>query len=192
MTTANKITTLRFAFIPAIIVFMLLFQSGAGVGWAAAAWAVFALAAATDKLDGYIAKKYNQITDFGKIMDPLADKLLVFAAMALFTAFGVMHPVALWIIIARELAITSMRAVFAGKGKIIAADFSGKLKTVVQLTGILIILALPVLAAFGLTAAEEYSSAVCAILTWLMAAVTLWSGIDYIVKNRDVFSGSSK
>ena len=182
--TANKITMLRVALVPFFFACTLLYYGGCGIIWAALAFVVFALASATDKLDGYVAKKYDQISDFGKIMDPLADKLLVFAALSAFTAYGDMHYIALWLILARELAVTSMRVVRAGKGVIVAAEFSGKLKTAVQFAAIHAILALPLLAYVGLDFPAQYRCILTAVLSWLMAAVALISGADYFYKNR--------
>lgn len=184
MTLANKITVFRLMIIPFFMVFCLLSGPDKSIWWDILAFVTFGMATISDKLDGYIAKKYNQITDFGKIMDPLADKLLVFAALAIFTGRNDMHSVILWIIIARELAITSFRVICAGKGTIVAAAFSGKMKTVVQLVAILIILALPLFSAIGLTLPTEAAIWIKRALSWLMAAVTLWSGMDYLIANR--------
>jgi len=179
MTTANKITIVRMLMIPAFVVCMYVNGTGAAI----AAFVLFALASATDKVDGYIARKYNQVTNLGKIMDPLADKLLVFAAMVIFVERGDMHAVAFLIIIARELLITSMRAVLASaNGKVVAAAFSGKMKTAVQITVILLILLMPILPVFGLEIVEASRVTVSQILGWVMAAVTLWSGVDYCIR----------
>ncbi len=173
MTLANKLTLVRLALIPAFIAFMLL-------DLPLVALVIFVLASLTDKLDGYVARKYNQITDLGKIMDPLADKLLVFSALVLFVAEGLVHPVALLLILTRELLITSMRTVLAGKGKIMAAAWAGKLKTVVQMVVIIALLCLPSLNQLGITALESVRMPLSNILGWVTAAVTVWSGIDYI------------
>lgn len=177
MNAANIITLVRFVLIPVYIVFFML-----GGGWAMwVAVGVFALAAISDKLDGYIAKKYNQVTELGKIIDPLADKLLVFSAMTLFCAQGLMHPIALLLIIARELVITSFRVVVAAApgGKVVGASFSGKLKTVVQLVAIIVILVLPLLPGLGIGFFEGHRILISNILSWVMAAITVISGIDY-------------
>lgn len=179
MTIANKITILRMVMIPAFVLCMYLGGDGAAI----AAFVLFMLASATDKIDGYIARRYNQVTNLGKIMDPLADKLLVFAAMVIFVERGEMHSVAFLIIIARELLITSMRAVVAsGSGRVVGASFSGKLKTGVQVACILIMLLMPVLPVLGLDFATPYRVTVSNVLGWVMAAVTLWSGVDYCIK----------
>ena len=129
MTLANILTLVRLALIP-FFVFCMSLDGILALFFAAL---IFAIASITDRLDGVIARKYNQITDLGKILDPLADKLLTFSAFVMFTASGLMHPVALLIILARELAITSIRVVVASGGKVVGAAFSGKLKTVLQL-----------------------------------------------------------
>lgn len=175
MTLANILTLVRLALIP----FFVLCMSLDGILALFLAALIFAIASITDRLDGVIARKYNQITDLGKILDPLADKLLTFSAFVMFTASGLMHPVALLIILARELAITSIRVVVASGGKVVGAAFSGKLKTVLQIVVILVALCLPLISHIGITFLDDYYTLICDILFWLTAAVTLWSGIDY-------------
>lgn len=179
MTTANKITLVRIAMIPFFI-------------WAAylgtrtgdiAALALFLVASATDFLDGYVARKYNQITDFGKFVDPLADKLLVCAAMVVFVQRGSMGAVMVFIILAREFIITSLRVVAAGKGRILAASWSGKVKTCVQIAGVAVIFLMDVLSYGG---TELPAPAVCAAAGWVMTLVTLYSGFDYMKRNWDI------
>ena len=116
MTTANKITLARIAMIPFFVVFALM----EGFQWQAAALALFCIASATDFLDGYIARKYNQVTDFGKFVDPLADKLLVTAALVIFVGQGLLASWMVFIILAREFIITSLRNVAAAKGQVMA------------------------------------------------------------------------
>ncbi|MCI8856868.1 MAG: CDP-diacylglycerol--glycerol-3-phosphate 3-phosphatidyltransferase [Clostridiaceae bacterium] len=135
MTTANKITLARIAMIPFFVVFALM----EGFQWQAAALALFCIASATDFLDGYIARKYNQVTDFGKFVDPLADKLLVTAALVIFVGQGLLTSWMVFIILAREFIITSLRNVAAAKGQVMAASWSGKVKTCVQIAGIILI-----------------------------------------------------
>ena len=122
MNTANKLTLLRVVMIPVFLV--LLYQDFAGHLWAALA--VFVLASITDFVDGYVARHYNQITDFGKFMDPLADKLLVMSAMAWFVEADWMPAWAFFLVIARELAVTGLRLVAVEQGRVIAAGKSGK------------------------------------------------------------------
>lgn len=122
MTTANKLTLCRVVMIPIFLV--LLYVDFTGHLWAALA--VFILASVTDFIDGYVARHYNQITDFGKFMDPLADKLLVMSAMAWFVEVAWMPAWAFFVVIARELAVTGLRLVAVEQGRVIAAAKSGK------------------------------------------------------------------
>ena len=125
MTTANKLTVLRVVMIPVFLILMLV--SFPGHLWLALA--VFILASLTDYLDGHIARKYNQVTAFGKFMDPLADKLLVTAALLIFVQWGQIPGWAAFVILAREFGVTGLRLVAASDGTVIAAGMSGKVKT---------------------------------------------------------------
>ena len=136
MNTANKLTLLRVVMIPAFLLVLYLHVPGANY-WALA---IFALASITDTLDGYIARHYNQITDFGKFMDPLADKCLVTAAMLWFVEIGQMPAWALLIVIIREFAVSGLRMVAADKGRVIAAGWSGKVKTASTMVCIVLML----------------------------------------------------
>ncbi|MDR0813646.1 MAG: CDP-diacylglycerol--glycerol-3-phosphate 3-phosphatidyltransferase [Oscillospiraceae bacterium] len=170
MTTANKITLLRAALIPVFLV--LLYLNFRGASYAAAA--VFAIASISDFVDGHIARKYNQVTDFGKFMDPLADKVLVFSAITWFVGAGV---IPVWVavaVITREFAVTALRLVAAPKGVVIAAAKSGKIKTASTMVG-LIILFLPIPDWFQ-------------IVVWCVILVTtVYSGAEYFIRNRLVF-----
>ena len=135
MNTANKLTLARVVAIPLFIV--LLYWDFPHHLWVALG--VFILASITDFVDGYVARHYNQITDFGKFMDPLADKLLVMSAMAWFVEAGWMPAWAFFIVIARELAVTGMRLVAVEQGRVIAAGKSGKVKTASTMVGICLI-----------------------------------------------------
>ena len=168
MNTANKLTMLRILMIPVFMVFLYL-----GLPYYFAL-SVFLLASATDFADGYIARRYNQITDFGKFMDPLADKLLVMAAMAWFVQVGAMPAWAFLIVIGREFAVTALRLIAVDKGRVIAADFSGKLKTVVTMVALSVMMC-PI---------SDLINLVC----WVaILVVTTYSGMDYFIKNRDIF-----
>ena len=125
MTTASKITLLRVAMIPAFMATMYLSSGTAGM-WMYISLAIFIIASLTDFVDGYIARHYNQTTDFGKFLDPLADKLLTIAAMAMFCEWGVFPAWALMIVLTREFAVSGLRMVASQKGKVIAAGWSGK------------------------------------------------------------------
>ena len=168
MTTANIITLVRILLIP---VFMAAALIG-GTAWSIVALAIFIIASATDGVDGYVARKYNQITTLGKFLDPLADKLLVTAAILIFVQNGVISAVAATIIIAREFAVTSLRIVAMGAGQVVAARFSGKLKTVVQIV-VIALLFTPI------AKLEILGIAISHIAVWIMVAVTVISGIEY-------------
>ena len=170
MTTASKITLVRVAFIPAFMVLMYL-SGGAANGWMLGSLAVFIIASLTDFIDGYIARKYNQVSDFGKFLDPLADKLLVISAMTMFCEWGVMPAWALMIVLTREFAVTGLRLVAAPKGTVIAAGKSGKFKTASTMIGLCVMMAFPGVA--------WLSWAVTAVIV----ATTLYSGVEYFIQN---------
>lgn len=195
MTTANIITLIRIALIP---VFMFLLYADFPLS-ATLSLIVFAVASLTDGVDGYIARKYNQITTIGKFMDPLADKLLVTAAFLFFVQIGSMPAWAVALIIAREFIVTSMRIVAAGEGIVIAASNWGKLKTFVQIIGIIIIIY-----GFDPTAGgiinisfiPEYVIpnvlSMNDFIVYTITLITLISGVDYIIKNRKLLDFSKK
>ena len=170
MTTASKITLVRVAMIPVFMVTMYLSQGQAGL-WMWISLAVFMIASLTDYVDGYIARHYNQTTDFGKFLDPLADKLLTIAAMTMFCEWGVFPAWALMIVLTREFAITGLRLVAVQKGNVIAAGWSGKVKTASTMVGLCAMMALP-----GID-----------ILNWIVIAVivitTVYSGVEYFIQN---------
>ena len=177
MNLPNWITVFRMALVPVFIVMVL-------CNLPLAALIVFAVASLSDKLDGYLARKNNQVTSFGKLMDPLADKLLVMSAFLLFCANGKMHVVAVFIILAREFLITALRTLAMEAGFVMAAGISGKVKTAVQMTSICILLFLSWIGESLIGA--EATGIVCCVLTWLMVAVTVWSGADYLWKQRSL------
>ncbi len=172
MTTANKLTLLRVVMIPAFLILLCIWFPGHKF-WALG---VFILACLTDFADGYIARHYNQITDFGKFMDPLADKLLVVAAMLWFVQVGQMRAWMLLIVIAREFAVSGLRMVAGPKGIVIAAAWSGKIKTASTMVCICLML-LPI---------PWWLNLVCVLV---ILVTTVWSGIEYFIKNRKVFAG---
>lgn len=172
MNTANKLTMLRVALIPVYLVVLYWGFPGA----AYAALAIFIIASLTDFVDGYIARHYNQTTDFGKFMDPLADKCLVTAAMLWFVEIGHMPGWALLIVIVREFAVSGLRMVAADKGRVIAAGWSGKVKTASTMVCICLMLLLPRFVEL---------SAICVAVIVL---TTIWSGVEYFMKNLDVLS----
>ena len=168
MTTANRITIVRMALIPVFLVL-----AYAGLRWAALA--VFILASLSDMVDGYIARHYHQVTDFGKFMDPLADKMLVLAAMVFFVEKGSMPGWAVAIVLFREFGVSGLRLVAVEQQRVIAAAWSGKVKTTVTMIGICVLLV------FG------DNPLVSGIVTGLIVATTLYSGVEYFIKNKDVF-----
>ena len=125
MTTASKITLVRVLFIPIYMVTMYLSQGKAGL-WMYVSLGIFVIASLTDFIDGYIARHYHQVTDFGKFLDPLADKLLTIAAMAMFCQWGVFPAWALMIVLTREFAVTGLRLVAAPKGRLLPPDGAAK------------------------------------------------------------------
>ena len=172
MNTANKLTLARVVMIPLFLLVLYLQVPGANY-WALA---IFIIASLTDTLDGYIARHYNQTTDFGKFMDPLADKCLVTAAMLWFVEIGDMPGWALLIVIVREFAVSGLRMVAADKGRVIAAGWSGKVKTASTMVCICLMLLLPRFVEL---------SAICVAVIVL---TTIWSGVEYFMKNLDVLS----
>ena len=167
MNTANKLTLARVVMIPAFMLVLYLGIPGANY-WALL---IFALASITDWLDGYIARNYNQTTDFGKFMDPLADKLLVIAVMTVFCQWDLMPAWALMIVLTREFAVTGLRLVAVGKGKVIAAGWSGKVKTFSTMVGLCVMMAIPGIALLD------------GIVIGMIVVTTLYSGIEYFIQN---------
>ena len=182
MNTANKLTMLRVIMIPAFLV--VLYLNPPYANWIALA--IFVAASLTDLLDGRIARKYNQVTDFGKFMDPLADKCLVVAAMLWFVEMGQMPAWALLIVIVREFAVSGLRMQAAVTGKVIAAGWSGKVKTAATMVCICIMLVLPEFAGINLVA--HYGGLLNALCVAVIVVTTLYSGIEYLLVNRKVFS----
>lgn len=171
MNLPNKLTVLRILLIP---VFMVVLYWGFS-GSAYVALAIFIIASLTDMLDGKIARKYHLVTDFGKFADPLADKMLVTAAMLWFVEIGQMPAWALLIVIIREFAVSGLRMVASDKGRVIAAGWSGKVKTASTMVCI-VLLFLPI---------PAWLNTAC---VWVIALTTLYSGVEYFMKNKDVLS----
>ena len=189
MNLANKLTLLRVILIPFFIVcfyipivvvitisvnnYLIPYANLLGL-------VIFLLAAITDFIDGYIARKYNMITDFGKFMDPLADKLLVTAALLILLENGLIAGWVVFIILAREFIVTGFRTIAASKGVVIAAGWLGKIKTVVQFIMIstLLLLNYPF---------ELFNWPVDQIFVALAVVLTVASGVEYIYKNLHIF-----
>ncbi len=176
----NKLTLIRCVLVPVFLA-VLIIPENIFVACLGAA-AIFGIASYTDMLDGKIARRDNLITNFGKFMDPLADKLLVFGALlGILYRFENIRPVFIWcafIVIFRELAVTSMRLVVSGSsGKVIAAKMIGKIKTVIQIAAVLVCMLEPV----AMALVEGYTVAIASYIFMIaMALITLISGIDYI------------
>lgn len=171
MNLPNKLTLLRIVLVP---VFMaVLYMGFPGASWVALA--IFIIASFTDLLDGKIARKYNLVTDFGKFADPLADKILVTAAMLWFVEIGQMPAWALLIVLIREFGVSGLRMLASNKGRVIAAGWSGKVKTASTMVCI-VLMFLPI------------PAIVNTICVWVIALTTLYSGVEYFVKNKDVIA----
>ena len=170
MTLASKITMIRVAFIP---VYMLLMYLGGGEPgiWMWLALAVFIIASLTDYVDGQIARRCNQVSDFGKFLDPLADKLLTIAAMTVFCEWGMMPAWALMLVLTREFAVTGLRLVAVGKGKVIAAGWSGKVKTASTMIGLCVLMAFPTVGWLA------------TVVNAVIVLTTVYSGVEYFVQN---------
>ncbi|MDD2215149.1 MAG: CDP-diacylglycerol--glycerol-3-phosphate 3-phosphatidyltransferase [Eubacteriales bacterium] len=174
MNLPNKLTMLRIILIPIFIILLT-------KGYSIIAAVLFILAAATDALDGHLARKYNLITNFGKIMDPLADKLLVTSALICLVELGQVAGWMVIVILAREFIITGLRAVAAGEGIVIAAGKSGKIKTVLQM------LALSVILLQNWPFSLFTKQPIGIYILWIAVIMTIYSGIEYIIKNKEIF-----
>ena len=170
MTTATKITLVRVFMIPAYLVCMYL-SAGQSGPWMWAGLAIFILASITDWIDGQIARKCNQVSDFGKFLDPLADKLLTIAAMCMFCEWGSFPAWALMIVLTREFAVSGLRMVAGPKGKVIAAGKSGKFKTASTMVGLCVLMAFPTVAA------------VQWVVMLMIVVTTVYSGVEYFIQN---------
>ena len=176
MNLPNKLTVLRVIMIPFFVVFMLMDITGAADKWIALA--IFIVASLTDLLDGKIARKYNLVTNFGKFMDPLADKLLVSAAMICMIEKGMLASWIVIIIISREFIISGFRLVASDGGIVIAASYWGKFKTVFQMM-MIIVLIMDLGGVFDIIGTA---------LVWIALARTIVSLIDYVIKNKKVLT----
>lgn len=175
MNLPNKLTTLRVIMIPFFVFFMLTDVGGNANKWIALA--LFVIASLTDFLDGKIARKYHLVTNFGKFMDPLADKLLVCSAMICLIEKGQLAAWIVIIIIAREFIISGFRLVAADNGIVIAASYWGKFKTVFQMLMVIVLI---------LDIPNPFFAVLGTVLTYIALALTVVSLIDYIAKNKNV------
>ncbi len=181
MNLPNKLTLLRVFLIPFFIFFVLTDYVGAASPWIALG--IFAVASLTDMLDGKIARKYNLITNFGKFMDPLADKLLTCSAMICFIEKDIMPSWVVIIIIAREFIISGFRLIASDNGVVIAASMWGKVKTVFQMIMVILMI---VYNAKAYVPALDVLKLPVLIVMYIALALTVISLIDYLVKNKDV------
>ncbi len=179
MNLANRLTLFRILLVPIFLVFLVT----EGPSMRLYAFIVFALASATDFLDGFIARKYNMISTFGKFMDPLADKILVGAALIGLSALGEISLFIPFIIFTREFIVSGIRLVTVEQGIVIAASMAGKLKTVTQMVALMILIVSPELVNLSF-----YENVITTgqILLWLSALLTITSGVSYFVKSKDV------
>lgn len=171
MNTANKLTLTRVFLIPLFLVVLYLdFPYNQLI-----ALAIFVLASVTDFIDGYIARHYDQVTDFVKFMDPLADKLLVMAALIWFVSAGRFPAWAMLVVVAREFAVTALRLIAVEGGRVIAAAWSGKIKTASTMVGICVMFLFP-------------NGVADVVVMAVIVLTTLYSGVEYFVKNKDVIN----
>lgn len=193
MNLANKLTIIRVILVPVFLVFLNLTSIPYGI---LLATLVFIIASITDKLDGYIARSRNEITNFGKFMDPLADKLLVTSALISLVELDFIPAWAVIIIIAREFAVSGLRTLAASDGTVIAASWWGKIKTVIQMIAIILLLLKASIAQFaplaniieGFGILSWIVNSLSIYMFWLGVIITLISGIDYFIKNRRAIS----
>ena len=178
MTTASKITLARVVMIPLFMLCFLLSPGHAWLKWLSLT--IFILASLTDFVDGQIARKYDQVSDFGKFLDPLADKLLVISAMCIFCQWALMPAWALMVVLAREFSVTGLRLIAVQKGRVIAAGWSGKVKTFSTMVALCLWIAL-----FEQILLKDLSW-----LNWTIILIivlpTIYSGVEYFIQNWDV------
>ena len=185
MNIANKLTIFRILLVP---VFLVLLYLNIPLNYLYAAL-VFSIASITDLFDGKLARKYNIVTNFGKFLDPLADKILVIAAMIAFIGLSLANPITVILVVTREFVVSGIRLVAAsGTGKVIDANMWGKVKTTIQLVIIISVLVFMEFARIlnnnnVINAVKVGSN----IGMWIVAAVTVISGITYVVQNLEVF-----
>ena len=194
MNLANKLTLIRIILVPVFLIFI----AGKGIipYSSTIATAIFVLASITDKLDGYIARSRNQITNFGKFMDPLADKLLVTAALISLVELHIVPGWAAVIIIAREFAVSGLRAIAAAQGRVIAASWWGKIKTVIQIIALILLLLKVNINDFEYLTKlvdsndmwKQFFNVVPSIMLMAAVIITLISGYEYFKHNKEAIS----
>jgi CDP-diacylglycerol--glycerol-3-phosphate 3-phosphatidyltransferase/cardiolipin synthase len=177
MNLPNKLTIARMIAVPFFIAAYLL-------GYFPAALVIFIGASITDYFDGKIARSQNLVTNFGKIMDPLADKILVYSALCLFIESDIIRAWMLILILAREFIVAGMRTVAASEGTVLAAGMSGKIKTVLQMFAVIAYL----LALSVPEGPKATITLVANVIFWAALVMTVYSGCEYVIKNKDIFS----
>lgn len=180
MNIANKLTILRVILVPIFIVLMMpdtLCTNIAGL-------IIFIIASLTDLLDGHLARSRNLVTTFGKFADPLADKMLTTAAFLVFMQHGITNLWPVFIILVREFTVSGIRLIAAADGKVIAASFWGKLKTVTQMVSIITGILLMCINAIP----NNVANLITAVLVWICVIFTIISGIEYVMKNRKLIN----
>ncbi len=177
MNLANKLTVLRIMLVPIFLICAMIDTTTTNI----IALSIFIIASATDKLDGYIARSRNQITNFGKFMDPLADKLLVTCALILLVEKGIVAAWVVVVIIAREFIVSGLRTLAASQGVVIAASNWGKLKTVIQMIAI-------IMGLLSLVYNPEWLNITTQVTIYLAAVITIGSGVDYFIKGKDIIN----
>ncbi|HHU07130.1 MAG TPA: CDP-diacylglycerol--glycerol-3-phosphate 3-phosphatidyltransferase [Clostridiaceae bacterium] len=197
MNIANKLTVSRILIIPFIILFILPLPFEGAAGWndfvtglggSIIALVLFSLASLTDYLDGHFARKQDMVSNFGKFLDPIADKLLVISTFACLVALDRASVIVLIIIIAREFIVTGLRLMAAEKGVVIAASMFGKAKMVAQLVTIIYLLTEPIFYQLtGIVPPSQPVEIIEAVLVWVTVLMTVLSGVDYLWKNRRFF-----
>ena len=187
MNTPNKLTVLRMILVPFFLLFLLVESIPFHGLWALL---IFAAASVTDAMDGHIARSRHLVTDFGKVLDPGAGKVLTFSALIAFIELGCASSVAVVIMMAREFLVSSLRMVAAGNGTVIAAGKLGKLKTAVTMVSIVAVLLLLTLMDLGVLGASFPVGLISNILVWVSAAITVVSGAEYLWVNRAQFTAS--
>ncbi len=193
MNLANKLTLLRILLVPIFLIFIVVKEIPYGTFIATF---IFIIASITDKLDGYIARSRNQITNFGKFMDPLADKLLVTTALITLVEYSIVPSWAAIIIIAREFAVSGLRTLAASEGKVIAASWWGKIKTVIQIIAIILLLiqvnisetASLYSVVINSSFLTNFFKYVPGIMLDISVIITIISGYDYFRKNKGIIT----
>lgn len=185
----NRLTILRVLLVPVFMVFAAFSHFGRhdfNPIFSLIAGVIFSVASFTDFLDGYLARKHNLVTNFGKFMDPLADKMLTTAALIYMVVDGVCSPVVLAVVLFREFAVAGVRMLAASRQKVVAANLWGKAKTVLQMVTVLFYY----YAAFFSSGSDAMAvSLITQILCWVVAVVTVVSGVIYLYENREFLSG---